>query len=62
MNLSADHGGRPHRGHAHPRPKEVIPMSLLELQEMELPTESSEETVLGSGRSQHCSDASWVFC
>ncbi|MFF7866167.1 SapB/AmfS family lanthipeptide [Streptomyces qaidamensis] len=37
-------------------------MSLLELQEMELPTESTEETVLGSGRSQHCSDASWVFC
>jgi hypothetical protein len=29
---------------------------------MDLPTESTEETVLGSGQSQHCSDASWVFC
>ncbi|MFG6295187.1 MULTISPECIES: SapB/AmfS family lanthipeptide [Streptomyces] len=37
-------------------------MSLLDLQEMELPTDSAEETVLGSGQSQHCSDASWVFC
>ncbi|MFH9264693.1 MULTISPECIES: SapB/AmfS family lanthipeptide [unclassified Streptomyces] len=37
-------------------------MSLLDLQEMELPVESPEEELLGSGRSQHCSDASWVFC
>ncbi|MFF2775207.1 SapB/AmfS family lanthipeptide [Streptomyces sp. NPDC058052] len=37
-------------------------MSLLDLQEMELPTESAEEQLLGSGTSQHCSDASWVFC
>ncbi|WP_432586616.1 SapB/AmfS family lanthipeptide [Streptomyces sp. HD1123-B1] len=37
-------------------------MSLLDLQTMELPQESSDETVLGSGQSQHCSDSSWVFC
>ncbi|MFF2775206.1 SapB/AmfS family lanthipeptide [Streptomyces sp. NPDC058052] len=37
-------------------------MSLLDLQEMELPAENPEAEMLGSGTSQHCSDASWVFC
>ncbi|MEU1214066.1 SapB/AmfS family lanthipeptide [Streptomyces sp. NPDC005791] len=37
-------------------------MALLDLQEMELPADSPEETALNSGKSQHCSDASWVFC
>ncbi|MEU2653882.1 SapB/AmfS family lanthipeptide [Streptomyces sp. NPDC007325] len=37
-------------------------MSVLDLQEMELPVETPEAELLGSGASTHCSDASWVFC
>ncbi|MEV7870374.1 SapB/AmfS family lanthipeptide [Streptomyces sp. NPDC088124] len=37
-------------------------MTLLDLQTMELPSETADEAALDSGQSRDCSDASWVFC